>query len=728
MDGFYVNEIKLQIQNYYLSLHKKNSIMRKINQISLLLFVILAVACNPKPLQEEKETKSLFGPETIIADELPEMLTPELMWKLGRVSDIQLSPDEKTILYGVTYYNLDSNSSIRYLYSIPAEGGDPLQLTIDEDGKVLNGLWRPDGEKIGYLAIADGAFQLWEMDVNGENKKKISNIEDGINGFEYAPDMKHIIYIKDVKLDQTPNDIYPDLPLANARIITDMMYRHWNHWHDYAYSHVFYAPYNNDGSIGEAVDIMTDEPFDSPMNPWGGLEQITWSPDGKNIAYTCKKLIGKEWTISTNSEIYLYNLNDKTTMNLSENGFDGYDHDPEFSPDGRKIVWKSMEEPGFEADKERIILFDLETKEATDLSAGFDQSSQHFVWSKDGENVYFISGFHATYQIYKIDITTKKITQITSGDHNYQAFVLGENVLAGIKMTMNMPSEIFSISENTKDETQLSFTNKTIYDHIKVPKIEKRWITTTDNKQMLTWIIYPPDFDPAKKYPTLLYCQGGPQSAVSQFFSYRWNFQIMASNGYIVVAPNRRGLPSFGQEWNDQISGDYGGQNMLDYLSAIDTLALEPYVDETHLGAIGASYGGFSVFWLAGNHQKRFKAFISHCGMFNLESQYASTEEYFFVNKDLEGPYWQKPKPKSYDFSPHLFIDQWDTPILIITSMNDLRIPYTESLQAFNSAQLRGVESKLLFFPDETHFVLKPQNAVLWQREFFGWLDKWLKE
>jgi len=656
------------------------------------------------------------------------MLTPELMWKLGRVSDIQLSPDESTLLYGITYYNLDSNSSMRYLFIIPAEGGDPIQLTNDDDGKVLNGLWRPDGKSIGYLAFLDGGYQMWEMNVDGSDKKQLTLIEEGINGFEYDPEMKHILFIKDVKLDKTANEIYPDLPLANARIITDMMYRHWNHWHDYAYSHIFYAAYDESGSLGEAVDIMKDEPYDSPMNPWGGLEQISWSPNGKTIAYTCKKLVGKEWTLSTNSEIYLYNLEDKTTKNLSENGFDGYDHDPEFSPDGKMIAWKSMEEPGFEADKERIILCDLATNETTDLSSGFDQSSHYFVWNSDGSMIYFLSGYHATSQIYNVDIHTREIKQITKGDHNYQAFVLGKNNLIGMKMTMNMPSEIFSISENTQEEKQLSFTNKIIYDHIKVPEIEKRWITTTDNKQMLTWIIYPPDFDPSKKYPTILYCQGGPQSAVSQFFSYRWNFQIMASNGYIIVAPNRRGLPSFGQEWNDQISGDYGGQNMLDYLSAIDTLAKEPYVDKKHLGALGASYGGFSVFWLAGHHEKRFKAFISHCGMYNLESQYAATEEYFFVNKDLEGPYWQKPKSKSFEFSPHLYVDQWDTPIMIITGQNDFRIPYTESLQAFNSAQLRGVESKLLFFPDESHFVLKPQNAVLWQREFFGWLDKWLKE
>ncbi len=674
-----------------------------------------------------KQQNIVFGPETIDIESLPAHMTPELMWQLGRLSDIQLSPDEQTLLFGIHYYNSDSNTGIRSLYTIPAEGGEMTKITTEEMGSVFNGTWRPDGKRIGYIAAKTGSPQAWEINIDGSNASQLTNIEDGINGFKYAPNLKHILYTKDVSLDKKATDIHKDLPKANARIIDELMYRHWNQWHDFAYSHVFYAAYSENSMITEGTDIMKGEKFDTPMKPWGGMEQITWSPDGDKIAYTCKKLRGKDYTLSTNSEIYLYNLNNNKTQNISSKGFEGYDQDPVFSPNGDRIAWKSMEEDGFEADKERMMVMDLSNNTVVELTKNFDQNAALYQFSTDGKTIYFISGVHATYQLYSVNVETNEIKQITTGDHNYTSFIAAEDFIVGTKMNMNMPVEIFRINKTDGKETQISFVNKKIYDNIKVPTIEKRWITTTDNKQMLTWVIYPPDFDPNKKYPTLLYCQGGPQSAVSQFFSYRWNFQIMASMGYIVVAPNRRGLPTFGQEWNDQISGDYGGQNMLDYFSAIDTLAAEPYVDENKLGAIGASYGGFSVFWIAGNHDKRFKALISHCGIYNFESMYGSTEEYFFVNKDYEGPYWNDPKPKSYEFSPHLFVQKWDTPILIITGEHDYRIPYTQSLEAFNAAQLLGVESKLLFFPDETHFILKPQNAILWQREFFSWLDKHLK-
>jgi len=691
----------------------------------LLLFIagIFLISCEQIKKEEKEIEKIEWG--KIDTSSLPSRMTPELLWKLGRVSDIQLSPDKKTILYGISYYDLESNKSNRNLYTLPVEGGEATKVT-DMEGSEFNGLWRPDGEKIGFLAVSDsGTVQLWEMNTDGSEQKIISDIEDGVNGFLYSPEGNKILFIKDVKLDKSPNDIHNDLPLANARIINDLMYRHWNQWHDYAYSHIFVASYDN-GKIGELKDIMENEVFDTPMNPWGGMEQINWNSEGNKIAYCCKKLSGKEYSLSTNSEIYVYDLESGNTENISVEGFEGYDHDPVFSPDGKSIVWKSMEEPGFEADKERIILYDFATKEHKDLTKDFDQSSSSFQWSEDGKNIYFISGHHATYQIYNINIETQEIKQFTKGDFNYQSYALAGEEIVASKMSMSLPTEIFKI-DMAGNETQLSFTNNKILDNITLAKVEKRWIKTTDGKDMLTWIIYPPNFDPNKKYPALLYCQGGPQSAVSQFFSYRWNFQMMASNDYIIVAPNRRGLPTFGQEWNDQISGDYGGQNMKDYFSAIDEMAKESFIDENRLGAIGASYGGYSVFWLAGNHDKRFKAFISHCGIYNFVSMYGSTDEYFFVNKDYEGPCWEKPTPKSYEFSPHLFIDKWDTPIMIITGENDLRIPYTQSLEAFNSAQLRGVPSRLLIYPEETHFVLKPQNAVLWQREFYKWLDKYLK-
>jgi dipeptidyl aminopeptidase/acylaminoacyl peptidase len=698
--------------------------MKQISIFLLASFLIILVSCD----QGAKEGVRSTSQSIPSLDELARdgVFNPELMWRLGRISDPRVSPDGKEILFGITRYVLEDNKGQRDLFKVNLDDGEVIQLT-ETPYSEINALWKPDGSGIAYLSSESGTFQIWESDPDGRKPRQVSKIEGGINGFAFSPDMKHILYIQDVKLDPTPQEIHPDLPGSNVFIADDMMYRHWDQWHDYAYSHIFFAPYSNGDEVLAGTDIMQDERFDSPMMPWGGMEQISWSPDGKKIAYTCKKLGGKAYTLSTNSEIYLYDLESHQTTTLSGQGFDGYDWDPVFSPNGEKLAWRSMEEPGFEADKERIIIYDFATEQATDYSQGFDQSSNHFVWSADGMQLYFVSGTKATYQLYSLDVQNRLIRQITYGDHNYQTVHLAGEMLAGSKMSMSMPTELFLIDPKTGEETQLTKVNEDVFSRIKLGKVEKRWVKTSDDKEMLTWVIYPPDFDPGKKYPALLYCQGGPQSAVSQFFSYRWNFQMMAAHGYIVVAPNRRGLPTFGQEWNDQISGDYGGQNIRDYLSAIDALAAEPFVDENSLGAIGASYGGFSVFYLAGHHQKRFKAFISHCGMFNLEAQYASTEEYFFVNKDLEGPYWENPRPKSYDFSPHLYVDQWDTPIMIITGAKDYRIPYAQSLQAFNSAQLRGIPSRLLFFPDETHFVLKPQNAVLWQREFFKWLDEWLK-
>jgi dipeptidyl aminopeptidase/acylaminoacyl peptidase len=657
-----------------------------------------------------------------------ERLTPELLWKLGRVSDVQLSPDGKTVLFGITYYNLQANKGNRNLYIMDVAGGNPLKVT-ESASFIFNGIWRPDGKKIGYISSETGESQIWEMNPDGSGKKQISSVADGLNGFLYSPSMNNVLFIKDVKMDKTVNEVYPDLPLADARIIDDLMYRHWDSWHDFAYSHIFIANYK-DGLLDAPKDIMAGEYFDSPLTPDGGMEQIAMSPDGKLVAFTCKKLKGKEEAISTNSDIYIYNLETGATINISQ-GMNGYDMDPIFSSDSKKIVWSSMATAGFESDKKRIMLYDFTSKKAEDLSKDFDQSSSNFRFnSLEPDFIYFISGINATYQIFKISIKTRKVTQVTSGIHDYTEFCVYGNSIVGAKMSMSMPTEIFLVNQISKgnSEQQLTFTNKEQFKNIQMGRVEEKWITTTDKKKMLVWVIYPPYFDKNKKYPALLYCQGGPQSAVSQFFSYRWNFQMMAANDYIVVAPNRRGLPSFGQEWNDQISKDYGGQNMKDYLSAIDSVAKEPNVDAARLGAVGASYGAFSVYWLAGNHTKRFKAFIAHCGMFNLESWYGETEEFWFANHDLGGAYWNKPQPKSYDFSPHKFVGNWDTPILVIHGANDFRIPATEGMQAFSAAQLKGIPSRFLYFPKETHFVTKPQNSVLWQRVFFEWLDKYLKK
>lgn len=661
--------------------------------------------------------------------------TPELLWKLGRVSEIQISPDAKTILYGVTWYNLAENKGNRDLYTLAVSGGNPIKVTSFK-GSELNGVFRPDGKRIAFLSTESGSMQIWEMDIDGSNLIQISNTNGDITGFSYSPNMKHILYTQRVKLDNTPNELYPDLPKANARIEDDLMYRHWDSWADYSYSHIFIGNYpegvsktGSDKRMNSGKDIMLGQRFESPMAPWGGMEQICWSPKSDKIAYTCKKLTGIEYSKSTNSEIYVFDLQTSSESIISK-GNAGYDQDPVFSPDGNKIVWRSMARDGFEADKDRIMIYDFLTSKYQDYSENFDQISNNFKWSKNNQQIYFLSSVKGTVQIYRLNIQTKEIVKITNGNWDYLSFDLAGNDIIASKQSMLNPTEIYKL-DATGNEIQLSFTNKEVLKDIKSAKVEERWMTTTDNKKMLVWVVYPPDFDPNKKYPTLLFCEGGPQSMVSQFFSYRWNFQMMAANDYIVVAPNRRGLPGFGQEWNDQISGDYGGQNMKDYLTAIDEMAKEPFVDRDRLGAVGASYGGFSVLWLAGHHEKRFKAFISHCGMFNLEDQYLTTEEMWFVNWDLGGPYWEKDNPKvnhSYANSPHRFVDKWDTPIMIIEGENDFRIPYTQGMAAYNAAKLRGIPARYLHFPEESHWVLRPQNSVLWQREFFRWLDEYLKK
>jgi dipeptidyl aminopeptidase/acylaminoacyl peptidase len=652
-------------------------------------------------------------------------MTPETLWQFGRLGDVQVSPDGNSVLYGVTYFDIQENKGTRDLWIIPAAGGDPVNITNSAVSE-SSARWRPDGQRIGFLKAVDGNSQLFEMDPDGSNLRQVTSIDGGITGFGYAPDMQHIHFTKRVKVSKAlAKDHHPDLEKANAYIADDLMYRHWDKWNDGTYSHVFVASYA-DGTVGVAKDIMEGEPWDSPLPPFGGSSQIAWSADGKSLAYVSKKLTGKEWTLSTNSDIYLYHLDSGETENLTPFN-EGYDKNPVFSPDGRYMAWESMATPGFESDKSRIMVMDLENRNNLNYSTGFDQSSSGFAWSADSQTLYFVSGIHATYQLYSLSLNSGEIIQITEGHHNYQSVAIAGDHLIAERMSISMPTEIFRVHPANGAQEQISFVNGEILARTTMGRVEERWVTTTDDKQMLVWVIYPPNFDPGKKYPALLYCGGGPQSAVSQFFSYRWNFQIMAAHDYIVVAPNRRGLPTFGQEWNDQISLDYGGQNMKDYLSAIDAVKTEPFVDENRLGAIGASYGGYSVFWLAGNHDGRFSAFISHCGLFNLESWYAATEEMFFANHDIGGAYWDEPRPHSYDFSPHLHVHKWDTPMMVIHGAKDYRVPYGEGLQAFNVAQLQGVPSRLLLFPEENHWVLSAQNGILWQREFFKWLDEWLK-
>ena len=692
--------------------------MKTLLKTTLMSIAILAVSCTPK------------DESTIIGKQHPKIengrMTPEVLWSFGRIGSLQVSPDNSKILYSVSYYSIPENKGNSELFVMNINGSNKKQIT-ETATKEVAAKWMKDGEKIAFLSSESGSMQLWIMKADGSERKQITEREGGITDFIFSPDETKILFVADVKYGERTIDKYPDLPKASGIIVNDLMYKHWDEWVT-TIPHPFVADFN-ENKISNETDILKDEPYESPMKPFGGIEQLAWSPDGKTVAYTCRKKTGKEYAISTNSDIYFYNLESGKTVNKTE-GMMGYDQNPVFSPDGKWLAWESQERDGCESDKVRLFAMNLETGIKLNISANFDQNSEGLSWTADSKSIYFISCWHAVTQIYRADIADSLIVPITVGTHDYEAVVPAGEKLIALKHSMSKPNEVYVVNPKTGIDTELSFENKEILAQLKMGKVEERWITTTDNKQMLTWVIYPPDFDSTKTYPTLLYCQGGPQSAVSQFWSYRWNFQMMAANDYIIVAPNRRGLPGFGNEWLEQISGDYGGQNMKDYLSAIDELTMEPYVNKDKLGCVGASYGGFSVYWLAGHHEKRFKAFIAHDGMFNLPQQYLETEEMWFVNWDLGGAYWDKNNAtvqKSYANSPHLFIDKWDAPILVIHGEKDYRILASQGMAAFNAAILRGVPAEMLIFPDENHWVLQPQNGILWQRTFFEWLDKWLK-
>ena len=683
------------------------------------------VACGNKKTDADGKGAPMIEKSDIKVD--GGLMTPEVLWAFGRLSDAKVSADGKKIVYGVSYYSVEQNKSNRELFVVNTDGSDNKQIT--RSAKSENAAkWVKNDSRIAFLSSESGSSQIWEMNPDGSDRTQITYREGGINDFIYSPDNKKILFVADVKYGERTSDIYPDLPQATGIIVDDLMYKHWDEWVQ-SVPHPFVADFDGK-TISNEKDLLQGEPYESPMKPFGGAEQLAWSPDSKYIAYTCRKKTGIEYAVSTNSDIFLYDVaQGKTVQNISE-GMPGYDINPQFSHDGKSLAFLSMQNDGCESDKNRLVIIDLTNNQRADYTDGWDQSVESFVWDRDDKNIFLISVWHGETQIYRADLKEKKISRITDGQHDYEAVALAGDRLIGTRHSMQMPNEIYSIDPGSGKQTQITFENKHILDQLKIADVKPRWIKTTDKQDMLAWVIYPPDFDPTKKYPTLLYCQGGPQSPVSQFWSYRWNFQIMAANGYIVVAPNRRGLYGFGQKWLEQISGDYGGQNMKDYLSAIDDVCKESYVDKDRLGCVGASYGGFSVYWLAGHHQKRFKAFIAHDGMFNFEQQYLETEEMWFVNWDLGGAYWEKNNAiaqRSYQNSPHKFVDKWDTPILVIHGEKDYRILASQGMAAFNAAKLRGVPAELLIFPDENHWVLKPQNGILWQRTFFKWLDKWLK-
>ena len=682
-------------------------------------------------------------------------MTPEALWAMGRIGGAAASPDGKTVAYQVGYYSVKQNKSHQMLYTQTADGKQQTVLTTSAKSET-DPAWIEGGKRIAFLT--DG--QLWSMAPDGTDRRQLTKSDIDIEGFKFSPDGKKVILIKSLPYHESIKKNPEDLPLATGRLVTDLNYRHWDHYVE-SIPHPFVANVTEQG-VDEGVDMLKDEPYECPMAPFGGVEQLNWSPDSKFVAYTCRKKTGVNYAVSTDSDIYLYDIATGNTRNLCKPAnykpvdFDptktmktqainhqkedlnmGYDVNPKFSPDGRYIAWQSMARDGYESDRNRLCVYTLADGTKNYVTETFDSNVDDFCWANDSRTLYFIGVWHACENLYQTNLRgeVKQLTDDWADFGSVQLLNNGNKLLAS-RHSFQQGDELYVVTpgkdaKKTKVQ-QLTFENKLFYDKLAFGKVQERWVKTTDGKEMQYWVILPPHFDENKKYPTLLFCEGGPQSPVSQFWSYRWNMQIMAANDYVVIAPNRRGLPGFGSEWNEQVSGHWTGQCMDDYLTAIDDAANNlPFVDKDKLGCVGASFGGFSVYYLAGHHNKRFKAFIAHDGAFNLESMYTDTEEAWFSNWEYEDAYWNRDQTnnakRTYENSPHRFVDKWDTPILCIHGEKDYRINANQGFGAFNAARMRGIPAELLIFPDENHWVLKPQNGILWQRTFFGWLDKWLK-
>lgn len=685
-----------------------------------------------------------------------DLMTPEALWAMGRIGSAQASPDGKRIIYQTGYYSVKQNKGHQTISVMDSDGKNNKMLTTSPQSETDAG-WIDNGNKIAFLCNG----QIWQMNADGSERKQLTNDKTGIEGFMFSPNGKHVILIKQIPYYESIKKNPDDLPKTTGMVITDMNYRHWDEYVK-TIPHPFLADVTSNG-INEGKDILKDEPYECPVKPFGGVEQLSWSPDSKAIAYTSRKKTGIEYAISTDTDIYLFDIESGKTLNLCKstgykepnidptksmkyqavnseenlNNNPGYDTNPKFSPNGMYLAWQSMARNGYESDRNRLCIYNLKTGKKTYVTETFDSNVDEYCWAEDSNTLYFLGVWHGCENIYRTNLKGE-VMQLTDGWYDYGSVQLlndGKRLLAE-RHSMSQAPELYIINIGKKEKSskaeQITFENKHLYDQMTFGKIQQRWTKTTDGKDMLYWIILPAHFDATKKYPTLLFCEGGPQSPVSQFWSYRWNFQIMAANGYVIIAPNRRGLPGFGNEWNEQISGDWTGQCMKDYLSAIDDACETlPFVDKDRLGAVGASFGGFSVYYLAGHHDKRFKCFIAHDGAFNLESMYTDTEEVWFSNWEYEDAFWNKDQTnnakKTYENSPHKFVDKWDTPILCIHGEKDYRINANQGMGAFNAARMRGIPAELLLFPDENHRVLKPQNGILWQRTFFNWLDKWLK-
>ena len=720
---------------------------------TFILAAALALSCS---MVKAQSTVEPIGKSNMMLNS--KLMTPEALWAMGRIASAQASPDGKSIVYQVGYYSVKENKSRQVICIMDKDGKNIRQLTTGLKSE-SDPVWIEGGKKIAFIC----GGQLFSMNANGSERRQLTKDETGIDGFKFSPDGKKIILIKQIPFHESIKETPSALPQATGRLVTDLNYRHWDEYVE-TIPHPFLADVTENG-IEAGVDMLAGEPFECPMKPFGGVEQLDWSRDSKSIAYTCRKKKGVKYAVSTDSDIYLYDVakgktvknlckqegyvepeinTSKTLRNQSVNSAEnmknnpGYDQNPKFSPDGKYIAWQSMAHDGYESDRNRICVYNLATGEKTYVTESFDSNAEDYCWMPDSKSIAFTGVWHGTINLYRTNLSGK-VEQLTNDWADYVSVQLANsgNQLLTMRQSMAVPTDIYSVTpgkdvKKTKIE-QLTTENKQILDQLALGKIQQRWVKTSDGKDMLVWIILPSDFDPNKKYPTLLFCEGGPQSPVSQFWSYRWNMQIMAAHGYVVVAPNRRGLPGFGSEWNEEISSDWTGQCMKDYLSAIDDAAENlPFVDKNRLGAVGASFGGFSVYYLAGHHEGRFKCFIAHDGAFNLESMYTDTEEAWFSNWEYDDAYWNKDQTeaakRTYANSPHRFVDKWDTPILCIHGEKDYRINANQGFGAFNAARLRGIPAELLIFPDENHWVLKPQNGILWQRTYFNWLDRWLKK
>jgi len=645
-----------------------------------------------------------------------QLMTPEILWTLKKVGVQAVSPDQSSLIYKVGQVDLKTEKTKNESYFLNVINNQSSKIDLGKKALVQwdkNGLYAQEGEKI-YLSKDSG--KTWtEFYTIGEAENIV-----------ISPDGKKIAFSKQVLVEKLMGkDKYADTPKTTAQVYTDLNHRHWDYFNEGKYNHVFVV--NTSSSVDSAKDLLEGKTWDSPQRPFGGAEDFIFSPDSSKLLYVTKPKSGKEYSTSTNTDIFAYDLASATTKNLTE-GMMGYDVNPKFSPDGKWLLWQSMEREGYEADKNDIVVMDWKTGAKSNMTGNWDESvTGTTFWSSDSKSIYFNAAFRGTVQLFSVDLKNAKVSQITKGNFDVNdIFAEGKKSLLISKTDINHGAELFSVNLKNGELSQVTDVNKDTYAKLAQGKSELKMVKTSDGKEMGVWFHYPPNFDPNKKYPTLLYCQGGPQSGLTQFFSTRWNFALMAANGYIVVAPNRRGMPGWGTKWNEEISRDWGGQPMRDYLAATDYAKTLPYVDGERVAAVGASYGGYSVFMLAGIHENRFKTFIAHDGLFDMKSWYLTTEELWFANWDLGSP-WEKPLPKAYtEFNPSNFVEKWNKPIMIIQGGIDFRVPYEQGQEAFQSAKLRGLKSKLVYFPNENHWVLHPQNGLVWQREFFDWLKETL--